>query len=399
MRLRLLLIFLFVLGCIEAHTQDKAKEILLLGLDSTQFYSDAFYLDSLANAYALKPDDIPKMHSIYLEKALANYFFKGYYYLTLDRSTVDSIRSTMAFSTQFDKEIEEYLGIIPLTRDQSILQNEIAKQESDYLLSINLYEILALKDSTNFGDEVLHVIHFDLFDNNMKMVNSGKFQTSTTSYLANEMSWFYKDFALDQIFWIKAYENDPEKLEENYSKQVDSYFNDITSNKYVGINAGVGMPLGGIGIEIGQLFKDDWEWNGGMGYDFSGLKLGGGIKYYVLGASGFGSRPFVALNYSFSTGNKFNIGGEKDEFGNQIAPDDVTWFQIFSDHAIHLRAGLNIILDKDLAINPTIGYAFAFSRKPIELLRGPDKNGRTNFAQFLAVGGLELGVSILIYYR
>ena len=48
-----------------------------------------------------------------------------------------------------------------------------------------------------------------------------------------------------------------EKLDENYSNQVDSYFNDITSNKYVGINAGVGMPLGGIGVEIGQLFKDD----------------------------------------------------------------------------------------------------------------------------------------------
>ncbi len=93
MRLRPLLIFLLALWGREAHTQDKAKEILLLGLDSTQFYSDAFYLIRLANAYDLETNDIPKMHSIYLERALANYFFKGYYYLTVDNA-VDSIRAT-----------------------------------------------------------------------------------------------------------------------------------------------------------------------------------------------------------------------------------------------------------------------------------------------------------------
>ncbi len=259
---------------------------------------------------------------------------------------------------------EEYLGIVPITRDQSILQNEIVKQESDYLLSVNLYEILSLqKDSTDFGDEVLHVIHFDLFDKNMKMVNSGNFrQVLHHIWSGDDMSWFYKDFALDQIFWVKAFESDPEKLVENYSNQVDSYFNDITSNKYVGINAGVGMPLGGIGIEIGQLFKDIG--NERDGTHFKDLAKWKGLKIFIVP----GSQIKVIQTIHGSSvllifGNRFNI--EVNRMNSElIDPDDVTRFRIFSDQAIHLRAGLNIT-DKDLAKILLLGMLLHFLVNPL----------------------------------
>ena len=378
------------------------NKILIMGLDTGQFYSNAFYLDELADMNGTQPEEVAKLYGLVLQQDLVNYQHDDFQYFSTSRKELDSVRLTSQFRTLSNAYGEEYLAMVPRSRDQSVLLGYIEKHDPDYILSINLYEILALDDSVKEGDDVVHVIHFDLFTKDLKTVNSGRYETQTNFYDTYGLDWFFMDMALEQIFWIQAYEKDPENMQEEYYDAIDRFYKSETSFEdmhAVSLMGGVGMPYGGIGIEYGKVFTESWEWGIGAGYDFSGLKFGLGFKYFVLGTSGTGPRPFIGFNLALATGNKFELGGETDEFGTQLDPDDVSTFKIFGDQAIYLRFGLNFLAESDLAISPTIGYAFPFSRKEPDLLSGPDKKGRTNFVQFMAVGGLEIGITITGYFK
>ncbi len=392
----------FLLATLVTHVQgqERNKRILVMGLDTLQFYSDAFHIDSLAAAYSIERSDVPKLFGAFLTDEIVSYDYDRFSYFSVFQKEIDSVRWDMDYVTLQNRLGDEYLGIVPYSEDQSRLLNLIEKYKPDYILSLNLYELLALTDSVNFGDSVRHVVHFDLFDKNLKSVNSGRLDMDTDEYDLYYLDWFYKDIALDQILWIKAYEKDPDDIQSAYYTELDNYFKQSTSisnRRVLNITLGTGMPYGGIGFGFGNVFATNWEWDLGWGFDFSGLRAGIGFKHYVLGASGLGPRPFVGLNYSLASGFTFNLGGEKDEFGNQIDPDDVTRFKIFGDHGLHLRFGFNILVDRDVAINPSIGYAFAFRRQEPEILSGPDKTGRTNFVRFMSFGGLEIGMIISVY--
>ena len=381
--------------------QSQTIKTVIIGLDTTQFFSNAYYLDDLAKANMVEPKDVPRMFGLHLSGNMADYSYLDYTYEKAGFEETDSVRQEGRYGTILDISSNEYLGFIPLNKQQESLRNLIKRRSADYVVSINLYEILADTEDFKTGDIASHVIHYDLLDKNLRLVHSGKFEADTYEYGVYDLEWLYHDFALDLIFWIRTYESGEKDVFEQYQNEIDDYFrrgSSITRKNGIGLAAGGGMPYGGLGLEYSQLINDYWEWNFGAGWDFSGFNLGIGTRYYALGNQGKRTRPFAGLNFAFASGNKFTLGEEKDEFGTVINPLEVSKFKIYADLAIYATAGLNIKIDEELSIVPSVGYSFPFGRKAPTLLSGPEKEFRNNFAEFSAVGGVQIGITIIGYW-
>ena len=384
----------------EVCSQEKDKErILLLKLDTNQFYSDVMPASELADYYSVRENEIGSLFSIYLASNILYVESDSFQYVRPKAPAYDSIRMETAYKTMGGKDRPEYLGALPLNSDQRPLKKALKNSKSRFFLSINLYEILATEQYNEWGDPVLHVIHYELFTSDFELISSGRYQAETNSIYPMDMEWFFKDFALDMILWSKASMKGGDPV-ENYNtlsvELVESKYS-IEGEDGFGLHLGFSAPYGGIGLEYLKTIGSNFDLNVGVGYDFSGFKIGFGSRYYMLGMKK-PIKPFVGLNYAFASGQNITLGAIKDEDGQILNPDEVSKYKVYKDHALHLQAGFTWIYMDSFAIMPILGYAYPFNRTVTEKISGPDLPFRDKMVNAMGVGGFFVGITFITFY-
>ena len=378
--------------------QTKEKKVLIIGMDTAQFYSNQFYIDDLAWVNNTNAGGVAIPYKNMLEYALFGYAETDFVFVRMPKLLEDSVHLHTAYRT-VSNETEDYLGLVPKLPQADLVPEIAALYKVDYILSLNLYEILA-DTISKYDVGSRHVIHYDLFARDMKLIKGGRYIGRTYDVWPEYLTWFYKDFALDVTLWAGLHQAGKEITDATYTEAVAQFELDkfgLAGKKSLGISLGYGMPEGGIGVRYSQMKNEYLEWNAGLGWDFAGLKLSAGLQYYLMGFR-YKTMPFVGLNYAFASGNTFVLGDMKNEFGEIIDPSNVSKHQIFSDHAMHLGVGLNVIIAPQVSLIPVFNYAFPFARKQPVLLSGKDSDRRNNVVSALGVGGAGAGLNLVIYF-
>jgi hypothetical protein len=169
-----------------------------------------------------------------------------------------------------------------------------------------------------------------------------------------------------------------------------------------GFSAGWGMPYSWFGAELVRNLGSRWDINVGMGFGPSGFKAGTGIRYYLL-EYGTRFKPFFSAHYAWASGMTIRMGGEKDESGNLINEEATTQFRIPANHAVHLKTGFRWLrLNKAFMISAGYGLPFKPLRSEV-IWNGNDVpsdvlNRRRNWADLFSVGGLDVGITYIIYF-
>ena len=278
----------------------------------------------------------------------------------------------------------------------------------DYILTINFYSITVNKTYDNTIDFIEHAIHYDLYDSNLEPVYGGEFIGSSNDFYSSSMQKVFNDFLRDTKFRVSILKeaNDKNSFDMMYQEKYKRYNNKIYGLKGswgVGLTGGLNTIYGGLGLHVLHFVSNDLELNTGLGYDFGGFKMGGGLRYFIFSDYTTKNKIFVTLNYGFNSGNTFELGGQRDENGYQLYPDDVSVHKIYFDHSVHLGTGINFISDitasEKIVFQPFIGYSFSFINRDTELLSGKDVNFRNNFTEFMGSGGIHFGINITGYFK
>lgn len=393
-KIRFCLFIFFFLILKFAYSQDQKENILFLNMDSSQFYSEVNFNDYVYKADSLGIMAISKAFKVVLGNVIDLFSSSEFEVSKASLSETNSVRSQNTYRTLPDFNQEEYLGMVPTDSTQSELKALIAAYNASYILSINLYEIFPVEKSV---DEFFHIIHYDLFSSDFKVIHSGRFIGRDYALVPADIAWFYSDFIQDMVFRIKAEKMDMD--DETAYKKVKEQFLGNTSKKstgtYIGLLAGFGAPYGGIGLEIAQTVKK-FDINGGIGYDYGGLKIGGGMRYYFM-ESGKYLKYFSGLAMAYNSGGKFVLGAERDDLGSIINPDESSSYKIASDWSLHARLGTAMIFEGEGMLMFTFGYSYPLKRSEPELTDGTFKKSRDNYAKFVSPGGLEFSINLMIF--
>ena len=396
---KLLFVILIIAWFGNGFAQNSPVKVLFILPDSTKFYSNSFYIKDLAYMLDVKPEKvfIPYLQNI--ERELIPYEYENFEYISCAQQSLKKWHKEALYQTVQNDEGEEYLGVMPVS-ENSTLQAMIQDHGASFVLFVNLYEILSDEMIKYYGEKVTHVIHFDLFNSSLALIKGGKYLAITEEFLPESMEWFYKDFALNNLFFCKAWKKDSLNLSKAYQEEAISFEKKtfgFSKKKAIGVLFGTGMPYGGIGLEFNYNINHFWDINAGAGRDFSGFKVGLGARYYVLGYSKI-VKPFVGLNYGFASGNQVILGAERDQYGKIINPEKAGRYKIHADHALYLRSGLNILSKSGLYVVPSLGYAYPFLRTKPSLLEGEENEIRNKVTNFLAVGGIDIGIGFYYYW-
>lgn len=378
------------------------NRILVVGFDTAQFYSNIFYLEDLAYYNNTSTDSVVEMYRKRLLLTLKYFDDKKFDFVLADSADQTLVHRSSVYLNVFNDYDEEFIG---LAADDSIrepyLVDLMEKYDAGYLLSINAYEIYREKPPSyiSYSTKTRHILHYDLFNRQLNSVTSGSIPLTTHANESFFMVGRYEEFANDILLRLRAHltadqnESPRTRYKELKEAMIKEYWG-------LGLSVGFGSPYGLLGIHATKYLGSNVDINFGLGYDFSGFLFGGGARIYMLKfESKF--KPFLGINYSYATGNEFQMGGVTDEFGNQLEPDDVTTFKIFSDHAIHLGAGVRYLFENQQVLL-NVGYSFPFRDENPERLDNNPVNretarSRLNFAEAMAPGGLDITLTYSFY--
>jgi hypothetical protein len=384
--------------------------ILVMPLDTMQFYSNVFYLEDLAYFNMLRTDTVIKVYTGAVTKGLREFRHNAFEYVMPTDEEVAQLHRQVAYVELDDEKGETYFGVAPTSEENAqFVMALMDKYKAEYFLSVNFYELFSRTVPGYIYATTRHrqIIHYDLFDRLLNTVHSGRYVETVSNVMINRLGYYYHNFANEPTEWILAMR---EGLERGMSAQeiVEDRTNRVQRKKYglthvvgVGLGLGVGTPYGAIHGEVSYHLNENVDINAGIGYDFTGVNMGVGMRYYL---SGFNTRmkPFIGVAYNYIGGSTFRIGAEKDEFGNYINPNAISEYRLLSNHLLHARGGLSFV-SRNFAVQPTIGYSIPFNAERYEVVyhgsQVTDPRSRNRTASFLAGGGLEISFSFIWYFK
>jgi hypothetical protein len=91
------------------------------------------------------------------------------------------------------------------------------------------------------------------------------------------------------------------------------------------------------------------------------------------------------------------VGGEEDEAGNQLKPDDISTFKIPAGTALHLKTGLPW-LHRSRALLLGVGYGVPFGRYKGEVTRNRSASRRRT-ADLFTPGRVRGGLHVPVLLR
>lgn len=392
------IIFLSLLNFV-ALAQSEGKKILVLGLDTNRFYSNVIAIDKFADLLEVEEDKIYQPYKSELESVLLRYREYDFNFKLVEKDDEENIRQISRFITLLNSDSVEYLAIAPADADQSPLLEIIDEYGADYYLTINLLELIAEKNDEDELESINYVIHYDLFTSDLQLIKGSVFIANHPGIWPEEVSWIFKDFALEMIFLCEAFSREG-RIDENLSKIVSEYEDDLFAKKGrkgLGFTSGLNMPYGVAGVEFQINNKNSLNYNFGFGLDLAGFKIGAGLRYYLPRIK-TRHTPVVGFHYNFSSGKRLELGGAKDERGFYINPDNVTRHRIHADHMISFQGGVQFYMDNVISIMPIMGYSFPFYKTEPDILSGNPPDIRNNFVRFISPGGFQFGLVILSFW-
>ncbi|MDN5204442.1 hypothetical protein QQ008_23820 [Fulvivirgaceae bacterium BMA10] len=378
-----------------------AITILVIGLDSTRFSSNVFKIDDLAYYNDVPESEVIKHYSDAILEVFDRINTTNIHIEIPDNKVVQDIFRSEWFVERVNRKGETFLAIDMNQEAFKHILEFLKSKKSDYLLVLNYYEIFKKKvpEKISYDLKTKHFLDFELFNSELKSLRQERHSFTSSNIEAHLNQYYYARFAKDMMYWISADRqgNDKLSLEENYLN-----FREKTIKESFGFGASLGVdsPYGLFGILASRYLNNSMEFSGGIGYGFSGFNVGIGIRNHFTNFSDeikrFPIKPFIGIHYSYATGNTFRLGGEKDEDGNQLDPDDVSEHEILSDHSIHFTSGLRYVFQNQ-AVLLNAGYAFAFGNHDALYLSGKQSSFREKFANLFAKGGLQISFTYIYY--
>ncbi|MEO1055251.1 MAG: hypothetical protein AAFX87_31790 [Bacteroidota bacterium] len=405
-RYHILLLSVLLLGQpLGTYGQSVPEKVLVVGLDTGQFFSNVFYIEDLAFYNDMSEDKVIKLYADRLDKSLENTRYEQYQYVVPNSKDLEIARLILNYSNAQNNVGEDYVRSDIPRQDQRDILRLMSSYNAKYLLTINFYDIHAedLPDKIADHTPADHIIHYNIYNHRLSSLKGGTFTKRPRYVQALAQDRIYETFAYDILLHIQAFtiSSSTEEAQKNYETLSKTQWNKrygLDDGFGFGGSLGVGAPYGGIGLEAVWFFHGNLDLNVGLGFDFSGFKIGAGSRYYFKSPKP-SLRPFIGLGYAYASGLEFNLGGERDDDGNQLDPDDVSRHKIFSDHAIHLRGGLSILnVDESFSILPTVGYSYPIQGRVAKLQSGRDSDFRNSLVDFMAVGGIEVSVTLIYHF-
>ncbi len=393
----LLYVNVFGVKAQENTTDSVSNKILVVGFDTAQFYSNVFYLEDLAYYNNTTVDSVVDAYRGKLLQTLKYLDHEKYDFVIADSADHALVHQSSVYLNVKNDYDEDFIGLAASDSiKEPYLTDLMKKYNAGYLLSINAYDIYRDKPPQyiSYSTKTQHIIHYDLFNRKLNAVSSGIIPLTSSANESFYMVSRYEAFAEDIILRLKAYltADDNESTRTRYKELKEAR---VKKNWGLGLNAGFGSPYGLLGVHLTRYISPSVDINFGLGYGFSGIKLGLGTRIYIMKfESEF--KPFLAFNYSYASGNEFQMGGSTDEFGNQLEPDDVSNFKIYRDHALHFAGGMRYLIDNQQVLL-SVGYSFPVIGNNPELLSGKFSKSRMNFVEAMAVGGLDITLTYTFF--
>ncbi|MDO1444786.1 hypothetical protein Q0590_00915 [Rhodocytophaga aerolata] len=388
---------------VNAPAEPGKSTILVIGLQPTQFYSNVYYIDELARLNDTSGSKATELYSQALVEVLTRYTSNKYRFVAADAAEMASIHARSTYVDWQNEYKEPYVALDADTVQDVAMKNLMQKYGADYLLSLNYYLIYRNNPPAYYNPVIRarHQIHYELFDATMRIASAGQILLTSSDARAQAMRPLYPQFAEVLLSRLAIWEG-------NYTEKqaLQKYVllrERLIKNRWGGgLSVGWGMPYGWFGAELVRNVGSRWDVSGGIGVGPSGFKAGAGLRYYLLD---YGTRfkPFFGAHYAWGSGMTIRMGGENDESGNLINEEYTTQFYIPSNHAVHLKTGFRW-LKTNKAFLLSAGYGIALKDKRAEVLfNGNDVptdvfSRRRNWANRFIIGGLDVGITYIIYF-
>jgi hypothetical protein len=373
------------------NAKPQPRNVLVIGLDTLQFSSNIFYIDELAHYNNVGIYEVVKLYNKRLMDVLREFDHDQYKFVIADSADKAAVHAVSVFVDLENDYGDEFQGIAPAEGHGQVLFDLMEKHNADYVLSINAYQIYHRNPPSYVSYDIKadHIIHYDIFNRALSNIHGGNAPMTSNAVEAIFMGSHYREFARGITLWLQAHEK---SLENN--RPIKENFNLLRDQKYInasalGLSASFDGPYGLVGVHYSRLIGRNVDVNTGLGYDFSGFKVGFGGSYYFRDIMNRRLKPLVGFNYSFASGNTFDIGGRKDDYGTQLNPDDVSTFRIYSDHTLHFQSGISYWMEYSM-LSLTVGYSYPIRGRWPELVSGKESAGRMNFVRAINPGGLGI---------
>jgi hypothetical protein len=400
-----LYIALLLTYTIQAQTPATApKRILVLGLKTSQFNSNVYYINELAFLNDTAQSKVIDLYNQTLLQTLTEYPSTQYQFILPTSIEIAAIQRRSNYVEWKNEYKEPYLALDADSVQDVQFAQLIGIYSADYVLNLNYYNIFRNSPPAFYSSTIKtrHIIDYELFNSQLGIASAGQITLISTNSKATAMKPKYTDFAAQLIERLQIVEgNFPTAVaEKKYLRLRERIIKDAWG---AGFSLGWGNTYGWFSTQLLRNIGTQWDINGGIGFGPSGFKAGAGVRYFLLNY-GRKYKPFFEVNYAWASGMKIDMGGEKDDSGTQLYPDRVSTFRIPSDQAIHLKTGFRW-LKNSKAWMLHVGYAMPFKGDKARIIAaGSDVsvetfNRRKNWADLFTVGGVDVGITYLIYFQ
>ncbi len=401
-----LLFFWLALPALPAAAQPppagpKAK-VLVFGLKLTQFSANAYSVGELAfvnDSTGLRDDNASRVIRAYSDEVIAALTGRSdprYEFVAADSNAVMLAHRRSEYVDWQNAFKEQYTSLTADSVLDGQLKGILAGYGADFLLSLNFYEIASHYYPLYLTPylKAEHRIDYEILDRNLAVVSAGRLYLTSRDIRAKSMRPEYDKFAREVADRLEIALTSPDLASAR--RQLQTLRERQLSNAWAGgISMGWGAPYGWFGLELVKNMGRGLDVGGGIGFGPSGFKAGAGVRAYLLNY-GKGFNPFLAAHVSWASGLQFDVGGEEDESGNQLDPDDISTFKIPAGTALHLKTGFRW-LRRNRALLLGVGYGVPFGRYEAEVT-GNRSPSRQRTADLFTPGGFEAGFTYLYYF-
>lgn len=380
------------------------RTILVIGFSPTQFNSNVYYIDELAKLNDTTQQQAVFLYNQALLAALVTANFPTHRFVAADSTDAQLIQANARYSEWKNAYKEPYLALSSDSIQDQRLRQLMEKYDADYLLAVNFYHLYRSSPPDYYVTTIKaqHILDYELFTSDLNTASAGQLSFSTKNSRAAGLQTKYQELAKQLLARLAIYEKNypPELAEKKYLLLREQTVKNAWGG---GLSVGWNATYGWIGAELTRYIGNRIDVNAGMGGGPNGFKAGAGVRYYLLG---YGTRfkPFFGVHYAWASGGKVNFGAEEDDSGTVTNEAEVTTFRIPSGQALHLKVGFRW-LKNNRAWLLHAGYAVPFDRYQAQLVESGSavSNGtfrrRENWANLFTVGGLDAGVTYLVYFR
>jgi|GEM_PF-3266163 len=401
-----LLFFRLALPALPVAAQEPAAgpkaKILVFGLKVTQFSANAYSVNELAfvnDSTGLRDDNASRVIGTYSDEVVTALTGKAdprYEFVAADSAVAARMHARSEYAEWQNVFKEPYTSLVSDSVLDGQLKGTMAGYGADFILSLNFYEIASRYYPLYLTPylKAEHRIDYEILDANLSVVSAGRLYLTSRDIRATAMRPQYAKFAREVADRLEIALTSPDLASAR--RQLRTLRERNLANAWAGgISMGWGAPYGWFGLELVKQLGRGLDVGGGIGFGPSGFKAGAGVRAYLLN---YGQKfnPFVAAHVSWASGLQFDVGGEEDDSGNQLQPDDISTFKIPSGTALHLKTGFRW-LSRNRALLLGVGYGVPFGRYKAEVTRNRSASRRRT-ADLFTPGGFEAGFTYLYYF-